>query len=126
MDTNPKKLLVVDDDNDLIALLKQKLETTGKYSVVCTTKGTDAVATALKESPDLILLDINMPVMDGGDVRFALSEDKGTCDIPILYHSSLVTEEEVEEADGVIGGDQMVSKSGSFETLVRRIDECLK
>ena len=86
-----KKLVMVDDDADLEALLKLKLEKTGKYEVATTTEASKTIDLVREVSPDLILLDIDMPEMTGGDVANVLSESKDTKDIPILFLSSLVS-----------------------------------
>jgi len=117
-----KKLFMVDDDEDLLALLKLKLEKTGKYQVVNTTDGSKAVHLATEESPDLIVLDIDMPHMDGGTVANTLSESEHTKDIPVLFLSSLVSKEDVAQSKGVIGGRNMASKGGSVQDLIDRIE----
>ncbi|MFC1857028.1 two-component system response regulator [Thermodesulfobacteriota bacterium] len=117
-----KKLLMVDDDEDLLALLKLKLEKTGRYQVVNTTDGSKAVHLATEESPDLIVLDIEMPGMDGGEVANALAESKHAKDIPVLFLSSLVSEADVAKNKGVIGGRNMASKKGSIQELIDRIE----
>ena len=117
-----KKLLMIDDDKDLLAALKLKLEKTGKYIVVTSTDGSKAVELASDTAPDLIVLDIDMPDMDGGAVATSLSESKDTGNIPVLFLSSLVPNEQVVESDGVIGERNMASKKGSIQDLIDRID----
>ena len=117
-----KTLLLVDDDEDLLNLLKRKLEKSGKYRIVTTTKGNEALGLARKESPDLAILDIDMPDMDGGDVAKSLATDKNTSQIPILFLSSIVTEEEVQASGGIIGGYNMTSKKGTIAGLIERIE----
>lgn len=121
-----KKIMIVDDDADLINLLKTKLEKTGRYKVVHTTEGTEAQKLAQRESPDLIICDIDMPDMEGGDVERALSEDEQTRNIPVLFHSSLVSKSDVERSGGIIGGKQMASKSGNIKELIIRIESLIK
>lgn len=121
-----KKLLMVDDDEDLLALLKLKLEKTGKYQVVTTNTGGKAVHLATKESPDIILLDLMMPDMDGGLVANALSESKHTKDIPVLFLSSMVTKVDVAQSKGVIGGRDMASKRGTIQELIDKIESMFK
>jgi len=119
------KLMMVDDDADLMALLKLRLEKTGKYEVATTTEGSKAVDLAREASPDLILLDIDMPDMSGGDVAKILSEQRDTRDIPILFLTSLVGRSEATQDSGTIGGHQMASKSGSLRELTEKIDSVL-
>jgi CheY-like chemotaxis protein len=121
-----KKILLVDDDADLGILLKTKLEKTERYKVTYTTNGAEALKLAQKESPDLIISDIDMPDMDGGDFNFALSENEKTRDIPVLFHSSLVSKSDVERSGGIIGGKQMVSKSADIRELIVRMEALMK
>ncbi len=121
-----KKIMIVDDDADLINLLKTKLEKTERYKVVYTTEGAEAQKLAQRESPDLIICDIDMPEMDGGEVERALSEKEQTRNIPVLFHSSLVSKSDVESSGGIIGGKQMASKSGNIKELIIRIESLIK
>jgi DNA-binding response OmpR family regulator len=120
-----RKLVMVDDDEDLAALLKLKLEKTGRYDVTTTTEGSKIIDLVREVSPDLILLDIDMPDMSGGDVAKLLSEPKDTKDIPILFLSSLVGRSEATAGGGTIGGHQMASKSGSLRELMEKIQSVL-
>ncbi len=121
-----KKLVVVDDDPDLLSLIKSKLEKTERYKVVTTTEGSEAVRLATQESPDLIILDIDMPDMDGGEVAKSLSESEYTKDIPILFLSVLVSKVDVAETGDVIGGHHMISKSMGVENLIIKIESLLE
>jgi CheY-like chemotaxis protein len=120
-----RKLVMVDDDADLAAMVKLKLEKTGKYEVATTTEGRKAVDLVREVSPDLILLDIDMPDMSGGDVAKVLSESEGTKNIPILFLSSLVSRSEATQDTGSIGGHQMASKSGNLRELTEKIESIL-
>jgi len=124
--TDIKKLLMVDDDEDLLALLKLKLEKTGRYKVVTTIEGSEAINLARKETPDLVILDIDMPEMDGVDVARTLLEAEDAKDIPILFLSSLVSEEDVDASGGIIAGRHMSSKKGNIQGLINRIESMLK
>jgi len=124
--TEVKKIMLVDDDADLINLLKIKLEKTGRYKVVYTTNGIRAQKMAQQESPDLIICDIDMPDMDGGEVKLALSENEQTRDIPVLFHSSLVSKSDVARSGGIIGGKQMISKSAEIKELITRIESLIQ
>jgi len=116
-----KTLLIVDDDEDLLNFLKRKLGKSGRYRIVTTSKGSEALSLARQEAPDLVVLDIDMPDMDGGDVAKALAADKDTRQTPVLFLSSIVTEEEVQASGGIIGGYNMASKKGTIVELVDRI-----
>ena len=118
-----KKLMMVDDDADVLALLKMKLEKTGRFSVVSTTDGSKAVSLATRETPDLIILDIDMPVMSGGDVADALSATEDTAEIPVFFLSSLIPRKEAGQGARIVGGRRMVSKYATMAQLIEAIDE---
>ncbi len=114
-----KNILLVDDDHAVTDYLRVKL---GKaYGVTATNNPKMVVAIARKEQPDLILCDIDMPEMDGGDVCRALSDDEQTRHIPILYLTSIVSREEVEQMGGQIGGRPGVSKEAPIDEIIERI-----
>ena len=121
-----KKLMLVDDDENILALLKMKLEKTGRFSVVVTEDATKAVTLAAREAPDLIICDIDMPEMTGGDVATALAENKRTSSIPVLFLSSLIPKEEAAKGVQAVGGRRMVSKYASIGLLIAAIDETFK
>ncbi len=121
-----KKIMLVDDDSEIIALMTLKIEKTGNYEVVSTSKGAEAVSLATKESPDLILLDIEMPDIQGDEVAGYLAESEDTKDIPIIFLSSMVTKVDVAHSNGIIGGRQMAAKSGSINELISRIEALLE
>jgi len=121
-----KKLVMVDDDPELLSIIKSKLEKTERYKVVTTTEGSETVRLAIQESPDLIILDIDMPDMAGGEVANSLSESEYTKDIPILFLSALVSKSDVAKTGGLIGGHHMISKSMGIENLIIKIESLLK
>jgi CheY-like chemotaxis protein len=85
-----KRILVVDDDPTIGRLAKLSLESTGAYGVITETMGARTVETARKCRPDLILLDIMMPDMDGGEVGAALREDPELRHIKVVFLTALL------------------------------------
>lgn len=77
------KLLLVDDEKDLVETLKGNLESHG-YRVLTALDGASAVEIALRERPDLILLDLSLPTLDGYQVLKLLKTDDGSRQIPVL------------------------------------------
>lgn len=113
-----KKILVVDDDEAIIDFLHAKLG--GAYDVVSTNAPEHVLKLAHDEHPDLVLCDIDMPDMDGGDVSAALYADALTRDIAVIFLTSLITPEELQAKRGEIAGRPALSKhSGSAEMLAR-------
>jgi CheY-like chemotaxis protein len=116
-----KKILVIDDDEAVLALLAAKL---GKrYDTVLTTEPKHAVALAATERPDVVLCDIDMPRMSGGDVAAALDADPRTARIPVVYLTALVSPQEALELGGQVGGRRGVSKRAPLTELMAAIDE---
>lgn len=120
-----KKILVVDDEAGFGRLLKLNLERTGKFEVQTETKGSQALNTARSFKPDLILLDIIMPDMDGSEVANRLKSDSATGNIPILFLTALVKNKEVETTSGTIGGHIFLAKPITTDELVKNIETVL-
>jgi CheY-like chemotaxis protein len=120
-----RKILLVDDEVSFIRLLKLNLEQTGKFEVRTENKGSLAVQTAKAFKPDLILLDIIMPDMDGSEVASRLKNDPATRDIPILFLTALVKDQEVASKSGTIGGFIFLAKPITTEELITNIDRTL-
>lgn len=116
-----KKILLVDDDDIIVNLLSHRLG--GLYEVSATTNPRAAVRMAKANRPDLVLCDIDMPGMSGGDLAFAMSREPGLAGIPILYLTAIVSLDEVNELHGMLGGRPGVSKQAPLPELISRIDE---
>jgi len=107
--TTPRRLLVVDDDRDVIRLLYHRLRRDG-YLVDTATSGSDALIRAAETQPDLILLDILMPEMDGYQVLERLKADPTTSDIPVVILS-------------IVGEREQGLALGAAEYLTKPFDE---
>jgi len=118
----PKKILVVDDEKDLLEVLKVKLESVG-YEVLTAENGRDAIAKAKTQKPDLITLDIIMPDLDGAEVAEVLKHDPATKDIPIIFLTCLITKNEEEKH--VKGGRYFMAKPYESDELLRAISKYL-
>lgn len=105
-----KKILVVDDEPTITRLLKLNLEKTGAYQVREENEGAKAYLAAREFKPDLILLDVMMPDMDGGDVAAKIQADPLLKGIPVVFLTAAVKKEELNAHGGVIGGFQYIAK----------------
>jgi putative two-component system response regulator len=115
-ENNRPKILVIDDDPAVGSVIKVRLG--DAFRVVVTTDPAQAVALARSEKPDVILCDIDMPGMQGDEVAWALSEDRTTQFIPLIYLSSLVRPRDSgSDLDGPFGGYPAVSKSAPAKEL---------
>jgi len=102
-----KKILLVDDEPDLLEVMEAILHM-GGYDVIRASSGKEALKLAEAEHPDLILLDIKMPEMDGVQTTDLLRNHESTRDIRIVYLSNVVHDKEVVE------GHVMGSKIGDL------------
>ena len=100
MDEESRRVLVVDDEQEILDVVKERLEA-ASYEVITSRNGTDGRAKAREEKPDLILMDIMMPDMSGGDAVRALKSDASTRDIPVIFLSAVVSAK--EGGEGSIG-----------------------
>ena len=120
------RILVIDDEEDICAFSKSILERTGKFCVEYATDAAAGIALAKASQPDLIILDINMPGMDGGGVAQTLSDFKATSAIPIVFLTALLRKDEVPEKSGTIGKHAFLAKPVTPQELVEKIDLVLR
>ena len=116
-----KKILIIDDEKDFGFFLKRNLELSGIYSVTVVTNGRDGINLALRQKPDLILLDVIMPEMSGFEVLKTLKADKSTMTIPVVMLTAVDTEEAKEKALGLYNEDYIV-KPVSISELMAKVD----
>jgi CheY-like chemotaxis protein len=108
MENQLHRVLCIDDNADVLEIVKLALEVVGGYSLATCRSGEQGLSKAAAWRPDLILLDVMMPGMDGLATLRELQEDKSLCDIPVLFMTASVTVDEQEEywrlgVAGVIG-----------------------
>ena len=111
-------VLIVDDDPDLRA--RARLQLRDGFDVLQASNGSECVELAVEHTPDVILLDMMMPGMDGGQVLTALSDDPSTQDIPVIFLSALDgTDDRVRGLDG--GAVDWITKPVDSRELVARV-----
>jgi len=118
------KLLVVDDDDAFLAFLEELLSRS-KYQVLTASNGKDGISMAMNEVPDLIILDVMMPDMSGGMAAHYLSENISTQSIPIIFLTSIISEEQEMMVDNQEGNYQFLAKPIKVEHLLNEIEKCL-
>ena len=118
-----KKILIIDDEQSFSEMVKLNLESTNKYEVKLEIDSRNALSSVRKYRPDLILLDVIMAHMEGPDVARVISEDSALKEIPTIFLTATVTQKEVDEGGGMIGGHPFVAKPSSLETLLDAIDK---
>ncbi|MCA9404935.1 MAG: response regulator [Candidatus Omnitrophica bacterium] len=119
----PKKILIVDDEPDIILVVKGRLTAAG-YDVVTAEDGQDGLNKAKKESPDLIILDVMMPKMDGYKVCGLLKADNRYNKIPVLMLTARVEENDLQTSKDV-GADGYINKPFNHEEVLAKVKELL-
>jgi DNA-binding response OmpR family regulator len=120
---DPKKILIVDDEVDLVETVRFPLEMEG-YHVLVSYNGEDALSQARKENPDLILLDLMLPKLDGYKVCRLLKFDERYKHIPILMLTA-----KTQEKDRILGmetgADEYITKPFDMDYLMKKVKEYL-
>ncbi len=119
-----KTILVVDDEQDLLDLIDYNLKKAG-FEVLQAENGEEGVATARDHQPDLILLDIMMPKMDGIEAVEILRNDERLKNIPVIFLTAR-GDEKTEVAGLDKGADDYITKPISFSTLISHIKAVLR
>src|ERR1041384_2183520 len=117
-----KKVLLVDDEKSFTNLLQLNLEQTG-YEVRVVNWSEDALPAAKEFKPDIMLLDIIMPRMPGGNVVAQFEGDPGLKNTPIVFLTAPVQRSRVEEMDGIISGRPCLAKPATVEEIVAMIEK---
>ncbi len=117
-----KKIVLIDDDQDLCDLLKMQLEASGRFQVTASSHSESALALIKTERPDLAILDINMPEIHGVELATTLAQDEQTAGIPILYLTGMISPEEINQIGGGHSLQTLISKQSPITELVAAID----
>lgn len=114
---NKNRILVIDDSVGVTKILKLSLELTGLYEVREEHTGRSGVEVARQFRPDLVLLDVMMPDMDGGDVARQIEADPSLKEIRIVFLTALVSKEDTAGHQLTRGGYRFLSKPISFKEV---------
>ena len=120
---NKKKVLVIDDEAAFTNIVKLTLEGNDRYEVCVENDPLMAIDTARKFWPDIIILDVVMPKLDGGELHRRLTADPVLKRIPIIYLTAIVRQKEVDERQGIIGGSFYMAKPVNADGLISAIEE---
>ena len=118
-----KRILIVDDEPDFTNLLKLTLESHGYYEVREENDAEAARAAAREFDPDLVVLDIMMPEMEGNEVAAALKNDPVTRDVPVIFLTALVSQQDAPLGSCSSGGQTFLPKDIRVEKLIRCIED---
>jgi len=108
----PKKILAVDDERTTLKLIEQALSSQG-YDILLASNGEEALAVAKKENPDLVLMDLMLPDIEGGEVVRRLRAIPATAEIPVIILSGIVQPDAGES-------DNKVNVSGLFYPAIAK------
>ena len=117
------RVLLVDDEKSFTNLLKLNLEETGNYDVRVENWAEDALNAAKQFRPDIILLDIVMPRLPGGNVAAMIKETPELRDTPIVFLTAAVRRHQVEENDGIICDFPCIAKPATVDMVVETIEK---
>ncbi len=118
-----KKVLLVDDEKSFTNLLKMNLEQTGRYEVRAENWGEDALPAAKEFKPDIMLLDIIMPRMPGGNVVAQFQADPDMKDLPIVFLTAAIQRSTVAAHDGIICDHPCIAKPANLDEIIDMIEK---
>ncbi len=121
-----KRILIIDDEASFTRMVRMNLEKTGEFEVKEENRAAHALAAAREFKPDLILLDVIMPSMDGGDVAAHIQADKNLKGTPIIFLTATISRHETGNKVLASGGALFLAKPVSAEHLIQTINEHLK
>ncbi len=119
-----KKILLVEDDKFLRELISKKLKS-ADYEVIETTDGESAIIKAKELKPDLVLLDLILPGVDGFEVLAKIKEDPAVGQIPVIILSNLSQQEEVERALNLGAADFLIKAHFIPNEIIEKIEKIL-
>jgi two-component system alkaline phosphatase synthesis response regulator PhoP len=120
-----KKILIVDDEEDVLKILEKKLKE-NNYSCLTASRGQEALNLCKLDKPDLILLDIALPDMDGYTIAAMLRKDKAMKDVSIIFVTGKELEPKgIRERIKELGAYDYISKPCSFQDILDKIKAAL-
>jgi CheY-like chemotaxis protein len=121
-----KRILVVDDEVGITTMLKRGLEATGEYEVHTENAGREALNAARMFKPHLVLCDVMMPDIDGGEVAAHFQQDNQLKDIPFIFLTAIIKKEEAGAEGSTIAGHTFLAKPIKFSELIKQIEAHIK
>lgn len=122
--SDSSKILLVDDEPDIIYLVRRFLER-GGYTVVEAYGGREALKKTEMENPDLVLLDVMMPDLDGWEVSRSLKSREDTRNIPIVIHTVRTSHDSRQKSKEYAFADAHLGKPASGKDILRIVDSVL-
>ena len=122
---NKPRILVVDDEPNLSALVRLFLEKTGRFEVRVENRSSLALAVAREFHPDMVVLDVDMPGKDGGEVSREIQAEPSLRGVPILFLTSLISRAEAGEHETERAGKYYLAKPVMPKALIECVDRML-
>lgn len=125
LESGKRKILIVDDDQELVELITDVLERDGRFEIRSVNNGFDAGMMVKEYHPDLIVLDVMLPDINGKEVCQRVRSDKATADVRIICISGMVEEDKIGELRAA-GANDFLHKPFEVEKLIERMCEMLE
>ena len=120
LESGKSKVLLVDDDTELVELMNKVLEEDGRFEVRIASNGFDAGMMVKEYRPDLIVLDVMLPDINGKEVCHRVRSDASLEDVRILCISGMIEEDKIQELR-LSGADEFLHKPFDLEELIERM-----
>jgi two-component system phosphate regulon response regulator PhoB len=117
--TRKKRILLVDDEPFLTTLLRMNLEDTGEYEVREENHSLKTLDSIREFVPDLVILDVMMPDLDGADILFRLKNDENLKHVVVVFHTATSSQ------SGMIKGYPILAKPATTDQIIRFIEQNL-
>ena len=122
-DLRKKRILLIDDEVGFSQILKFNLEDAGDYEVYVENFASQGLEAIRRVQPDLVLLDVVMPDVEGPDIMFQLRNDDAVKYTPVVFLTATVTKEEVDSQGGSICGHPFIAKPADMNELIDCIEK---
>ncbi|QQG47360.1 MAG: response regulator [Candidatus Woesebacteria bacterium] len=119
------KILIIEDERPILKVLSKKLTNAG-YEIISSSNGKEGLEVALKEHPDLILLDIILPGMDGMSLLTKLREDHWGSSVPVIILTNLGDGDRIVESKKKGVYDYLIKTDWSLTDVVSKVNEVFK
>ena len=126
MNPSEKKILIVDNEPELTDVLKIALESLGDFHVLSENDPSLAVSVAKQFAPDLIIMDIKMPGLDGADVAIQLQAESAFSETPIVFLTGTVTAPEIVRHGTMHCGLRFLPKTMRLDAMVACLNDILR
>ncbi|MGH7199684.1 MAG: response regulator [Planctomycetaceae bacterium] len=124
LESGKRKALIVDDDEELVELIRDVLEADGRFEVRVANNGFDAGMMVKEYKPDVLVLDVMLPDINGKEVCQRVREDSTLDDVKIICISGMVEKDKIRDLKDA-GADEFVQKPFEVETLIEKMCQLL-